>query len=435
MSDSQNKIVQDLETILSVDQQSPLCVAFSGGLDSTVLLHALVQQVTDRPLRALHINHQLQDGADDWQAHCRRFCQDHAVSFQAIRVATEAFQDLGIEGAARAARYQAFSENLGRNEWLLTAHHADDQVETMLLALMRGSGASGLAACAPQRPLGQGQLIRPLLDISRQQLQQYAEQHQLSWIDDPSNQSLVFDRNYLRHQVVPQLAVRWPQLNTTISRSIAWQSEQSQLLADLAASDLMQLDLDVVSTYGSLGSPVSTLDCNQLLALSPVRQRNVLRYWISSKGFVLPSAAVLEQIRTAVLSSGSETSPRVQWGEAEIRCYRQQLYLQTPLAEHDASQCLSWNLQQDLNLPSLGIVLTSADLSQQGLKLPQVTQVQVRFRSGGESIRVSKRACSKDLKGVFQEFGLPPWLRDRIPLIFYQDELICVWNIAISDGY
>ena len=109
--------------------------------------------------------------------------------------------------------------------------------------------------------------------------------------------------------------------------------------------------------------------------------------------------------------------------------------LQTPLAEHDVSQCLSWNLQQDLNLPSLGIVLTSADLSQQGLKLPQVTQVQVRFRSGGESIRVSKRACSKDLKGVFQEFGLPPWLRDRIPLIFYQDELICVWNIAISDGY
>ena len=435
MSDLQSKIAQYLETMLSTDQQSPLCVAFSGGLDSTVLLHALVQQVVDRPLRALHINHQLQGSADDWQAHCRQFCQDHAVTFQSIRVVTEAFQGLGLEGAARAARYQAFSENLGQGESLLTAHHADDQVETMLLALMRGSGALGLAACAPQRPLGQGQLIRPLLDISRQQLQQYAEQHHLSWIDDPSNQSLAFDRNYLRHEVIPRLAMRWPQLNTTVSRSITWQSEQSQLLSDLAASDLTQLELDVAPTYDGLGSPVSTVDCKQLLALSPARQRNVLRHWMSSKGFVLPSAAVLEQIRTAALTSGSETSPRVQWGEAEIRRYRQQLYLQTPLAEHDASQCLSWDLQQTLDLPSLGIVLTQADLLQQGLKLPQITQVQVRFRSGGESIRVSKRACSKDLKGVFQEFGLPPWLRDRVPLIFYQDELICVWNIAISDGY
>ena len=435
MSELQSQIAQQLDAMLNADQKSPLCVAFSGGLDSTVLLHALVQQAVDRPLRALHINHQLQEHADDWQAHCHQFCQDHAVAFQSIRVATEAFQGLGLEGAARAARYQAFSENLGQGESLLAAHHADDQVETMLLALMRGSGALGLSACARQRPLGRGQLIRPLLDISRQQLRQYAEQHQLSWIDDPSNQSLVFDRNYLRHQVIPQLATRWPQLNTTISRSIAWQSEQSELLADLAATDLTQLGLDAVPIYDGFSSSVSTVACSQLLALSPARQRNVLRYWISSRGFVLPSAAVLEQIRTAALASGVETSPRVQWGEAEIRRYRQQLYLQAPLAEHDASQSLSWDLQQALNLPSLGIALTPADLSRQGLRLPQGARVQVRFRSGGESIRASKRDCSKDLKGIFQEFGLPPWLRDRIPLIFYQDELVCVWNIVISDGY
>jgi len=435
MSEVDRKIAQQLETSLSASQQSPLCVAFSGGLDSTVLLHALVQLAADRPLRALHINHQLQANADDWQSHCRQFCQAHAITFQAICVDTEAFQSLGPEGAARAARYQAFSENLQQNELLLTAHHADDQVETMLLALLRGSGAVGLSACAAQRPLGRGQLMRPLLDISRQQLQHYAVHHQLDWIEDPSNQSLDFDRNYLRHEVIPRLAMRWPQLNTTITRSIAWQVEQSQLMAELAVIDLSQLDVDAALTCAGLSQSISTLACDQLMLLSPVRQRNVLRYWISSKGFSLPSAAVLEQIRRAAVASGIEASPCVQWGEAEIRRYRQQLYLQAPLEEHDANQCLSWSLQHNLNLPSLGMELTVDELSQQGLKLSQITQVQVRFRSGGESIRVNKRACSKDLKTVFQEFGLPPWLRSRVPLIFHQDELICVWNIVISDGY
>ena len=180
---------------------------------------------------------------------------------------------------------------------------------------------------------------------------------------------------------------------------------------------------------------VSTLDSSRLQALSAARQRNALRYWISKQGFLLPSAAVLEQIRRAASATAIKASPRVQWGQAEIRCYREQLYLQRPLSEHDASQCLCWNLEQTLSLPILGLSLTTADLFRQGLKLPQDAQVEVRFRTGGESISVSKRACSKDLKAVFQEFGLPPWLRDRVPLIFYQSELICVWNIVISDGY
>ena len=435
MIDLQSKITEQLQLILGADQQSPLCVAFSGGLDSSVLLHALVQQSGHRPLRALHINHQLQDSADDWQAHCQRFCSAHDIAFQALAVETESFSGLGLEGAARAARYQAFAENLAAGESLLTAHHADDQVETMILALVRGSGALGLSACATQRSLGQGQLLRPLLDVSRQQLREYAEQHQLSWIEDPSNQKLTFDRNYLRHEVIPRLSTRWPQLNSTVSRSIAWQVEQSQLLADLAIIDCAGLGIDAALTDNGLSSVVSTLDSSRLQALSAARQRNALRYWISKQGFLLPSAAVLEQIRRAASATAIKASPRVQWGQAEIRCYREQLYLQRPLSEHDASQCLCWNLEQTLSLPILGLSLTTADLFRQGLKLPQDAQVEVRFRTGGESISVSKRACSKDLKAVFQEFGLPPWLRDRVPLIFYQSELICVWNIAISDGY
>ena len=399
-------------------------VALSGGIDSIVLLHATqaVFDDTHVPLKAVHINHQLQADAEKWSQHCQSVCDQLDISLEIIKVETQSFSDLGFEGAAREARYQAFTKLLKANEVLLTAHHADDQVETVLFQLIRGTGPQGLAGCAAQRDLGDAKLYRPLLNITRNQIEQYATSHQLNWIEDPSNQSLQHDRNFLRHEVMPILKQRWPSLAGTITRSAQWQTESAQLLDDLAALDLADINLDV-----------QTLSIAKLRHMSVARQKNVLRWWIKQQGFATPSMEILNHILKDVVACPVDREPCVTWQNCELRKYRNELYLLPTLPEHDPNRIYTWNINDALTIPGIKITLTKQALENFGIDLSNTDTLQVRFRQGGERIRPRGRGCEKDLKTLFQETGVMPWLRDRIPLLYKDDKLVCVWGFWLAE--
>ena len=249
-------------------------VAYSGGCDSTVLLHALAALRDQLPveLHALHVNHNLHEAAPTWAAHCRAVCETLAIPLTEVNVDARAAKGESPEAAARAARYCIFTDVLKAGDGLLLAHHRDDQAETLLLQLLRGSGPRGLAAMPAHRPQGAGWLGRPLLSFSRQELCRYAEAEKLQWIDDPSNFDTDFDRNFLRQRVLPLLQERWPAAATTLGRAAEHQAEAAELLHQLAEED-WQL---------TAGPQADTLQIDSLLRLTPDRQRNVLRYWINS---------------------------------------------------------------------------------------------------------------------------------------------------------
>ena len=308
------------------------------------------------------------------------------------------------------------------NDVLFTAHHADDQVETVLLRLFRGAGSKGLVGCLAQRVLGSGQLQRPLLTIRRQQLEHYADQHELTFFDDPSNDTLAFERNYLRHKVMPAIVARWPHVAETVARSSQWQAETAQLLDRLAQQDLAS-------------STDNPLHIRQLPLQDEASLKNALRWWIQQQGLTIPNSSVLQEIISQLLPAHDDAMACVRWQEYEVRKYRDKIYALHSLTEHDASTCLQWDLRNKLTLASIGMVLTRAMLEQAGLQLATVDNVQVRFRQGGEALRPRGRGCQKELKTLFQEAGVPPWLRERIPLIYHQQQLIYVFGYWIHEGY
>ena len=414
------------ECLSHIDINKSICVAYSGGIDSTVLLHAanIARADSGHSLKAIHINHQIHVDSQQWSQHCINQCRVLNISIETICVDVQQFSQHGTEGAARKARYQAFENALVVKDVLFTAHHADDQVETILLQLFRGAGVHGLAGCAQARAIGNALLIRPLLEISRQEIEHYAEQNRLQWRDDPSNSSLVHDRNYLRHEVMPLLHARWQSLQETIARSSQWQSESSEMLYSLAKLDAT----DVVDED-------NRLSINKLASLDNARLKNVLRWWIRSADCLVPSADVLDSVINDAIHSRSDCEACIRWQNNEIRKYREQLYLQTVSKPHDEKLSYQWDLQQALAIPSLDLKLTREQLDQFGVNLNNIDQLTVSFRRGGEVMRPRGRGCKKELKALFQEQGVKPWERDRIPLLFHNQQLIYVWGYWIGEGY
>ncbi|MDM8546368.1 tRNA lysidine(34) synthetase TilS [Candidatus Venteria ishoeyi] len=414
-------VQQQLEFLLAEKQVSRLWLAFSGGLDSQVLLHLLAALRENLPpLSAVHIHHGLQTQADAWADNCQQVCLSLKIPCQIVPVVIP--QDTGesLEALAREARYQAFAKLLQPAEALVTAQHADDQAETLLLQLFRGAGAAGLAAMPQQAQLGQAWLLRPLLQVRRQQLADWAKQQQLEWIDDPSNQDRRFDRNFLRHEILPSLQQRWPSLVGTLNRAASQQAESWELLQQQGSHDLRHC----------CGTQAQTLSVKALLKLSHPQRSNALRVWLKQRGFLMPSARKLMQIENNVLQAGSDRQPLVCWSNTEIRRYRDNLYALTPLPRHPPKHKLEWSLNaMPLALP-LG-QLRASPTTDKGLCLPLNTQLEVRFRRGGECWLRHKQHQS--LKNCLQAAGIPPWLRGFLPLLYWQNELIAVPGVGISD--
>lgn len=399
-----------------------LCVALSGGLDSTVLLHLLVQLrqrglLAGASLRALHIHHGLQIAADDWLRHCRQLCNYWQVPFTVIHVSVQRERGESLEMAARQARYDAFAAALRHDELLLQAHHSDDQAETVLLRLLRGSGVRGLGAIPVARQLGPGCIVRPLLSFTRMQLWQYATANGLVWIDDPSNEDQQHDRNFLRATVLPQLASRWPAANVSLAHSAALLQEADTLLDELGMSD-------VASAAGSLPNRLSL---PALRSLSRARLHNALRCWLRQQppplqGAQLSSALLQRCVDELVLPLDGEYR-WLGWSqhrqEFRLHRYRDTLYLLQSLPA--VPPAMDWSGAAPLSLPSpLG------SLRWTGQMVP--LQLRIEFRHGGERVnRADGRHQS--LQHHWQQHGVPPWLRSHVPLLYHGDELV-----AIGDG-
>ncbi|MHC5177811.1 tRNA lysidine(34) synthetase TilS [Serratia rhizosphaerae] len=400
-----------------------LLLAFSGGLDSSVLLHVLTQLRRRHPelqLRALHVHHGLSRFADRWVMHCQQQCDAWRVPLTVRHVQLDPRAG-GIEAAARDARYQALQTALQPGESLLTAQHLDDQCETFLLALKRGSGPAGLSAMAACGALGEHVLLRPLLGVSRQQLEHYAKQHQLDWIDDDSNQDARFDRNFLRLQILPLLQQRWPHFAEATARSASLCAEQEQLLDELLAEQLQTLLDDERS-----------LAIDGLSACSAARRFALLRRWIAGFAVSMPAREQLQRVWGEVALARRDAEPQLRLGNYQIRRFRQRLYLLPPLADL-RDQCLAWPDEAPLALPGgLGVLSREGGPDTVRAPLPQ-QHVSVRFGVSG-TLRIVGRAHSRSAKKLWQELGIPPWQRERIPLLYYDDQLIAAPGVFITEA-
>jgi tRNA(Ile)-lysidine synthase len=402
-------------------------IAYSGGLDSRVLLH-LCAELKSRPdapeFIAVHVHHGLQAAAETWAEQCRDTCLEQGLPFRLLRVDARPRPGQSPEEAARTARYRALRSLLAEGDILLTAQHRDDQAETLLLQLLRGAGLDGLAAIPEAAPFGPGLLLRPLLDFSRRNLQAYAETHGLAWIEDPSNRDLSFDRNFIRHRVMPLLAERWPAAADTLSRSAKHCAEAKATLAALAR-DLFR---------AARNPDRDTLSVARLGGYSATDRKRVLREWLKAAGFRMPPARVLEQVLKEALTAAADRNPLVRWSEGEIRRYRDELYLLRPARPFEASAVIPWNGKSPLSLPDENGELIAETVQGSGID-PEAWRtgtITVRYRRGGETLRPVGREGSQELKKLFQEAGLPPWMRERIPLIYLSGRLAAVSGFWIA---
>lgn len=398
-------------------------VAYSGGLDSHVLLH-LCANFSKLPVQAIHIHHGLQDEADQWSVHCSEICDSLQLPFKTLHVDASKRSGESPEETARKARYAALKSELEPGDCLLTAHHQDDQSETVLLQLFRGAGVAGLAAMPMLRRSKQTFHARPMLDFSRNEIVDYANENNLKWVEDPSNTDTDFDRNLLRHDIIPVIKSRWSQLGTSLSKMANQQQDALEIIEAMAAVDLASIVTQQAQVINVAG----------LSKLSKARQLNVLRSWIHQCAHDAPTANVLHQVIESVLPAADDASPEVCWGESEIRRYQEKLYCLKQI-KHDASETFDWNPKENLMLESLAIELSAEQVVSQGLKTELLDKkLEVKFRQGGEKIRPVGRKNRHSLKKLMQEAGIPPWQRSRIPLLYFKDELICVYGYWLAEG-
>jgi tRNA(Ile)-lysidine synthase len=402
-------------------------IAYSGGIDSSVLLHALVGSAGAHqvPMLAIHINHGLHGDAADWAEHCEKVAASLGVGFVCKSVNVDDSSGLGPEAAARLARYEAFDDLVEAGDWLLSAHHEDDQAETLLLNLMRGSGLAGLAGIGASQRFGYGMLVRPLLGISGGKLKSYAEEQGLRWIDDPTNLDTKFDRNYLRQEIMPALEERWPGVSQRLRKSAELAGEASELLTDLA-----ELDLAAICE----GDSPDKLSIEGLKAISEARQRNVLRYASRLCGLPLPPATRLRQITGELIPAREDAQPLVAWPGAEIRRYRDRLYVLGEVSPVEALAATELTVdggwldlgrgRGQLRLEAGVAGGIDSETALHGLSL--------RFRKGGEEFCPARRKRTHKLKKLLQEDGVVPWMRQRIPLLYSGENLVAVGDLWIA---
>ncbi len=422
-------LLSRLRLMTAGEAPSRWLVAFSGGMDSTVLLHALSsyrpvlqQGVVQQDIVAVHVDHGLHADSSQWEAHCRGFAAELQVEYICRRVTVSEDAGCGPEAAAREARYAALHEIVQPGDCLLSAHHEDDQAETLLLNLLRGSGLAGIAGIGSQQKFSAGRLLRPMLGISADAISGYAERYKLRWIDDPSNADQRFDRNFLRKEILPKLASRWPAVSARFKRSADLAGESSELLNDLA-------DLDLQHHNNS-----DRLSISELKKLSLGRQRNVLRRAVHICGLSPPPASRIYQAVHELIPAREDAQPLVRWSGAELRRYRDQLFIMPELMDGQASG-------NDILLPDgekleLGFGMGTLQLAQAptgGIDAVFAENgLTVRYRQGGEEIRLEGHDCTHKLKKLLQQDGVLPWLRDRLPLLYADDKLVAVADFWIA---
>lgn len=440
------------QSLQNIPLASRYFVALSGGLDSSLLLllaSRYLAEFRQQSVTAIHVHHGLSDHADQWQAHCQALCDQLGVELIARKVILT-HQKKGIEEAARSARYEVFEQLLTDDAVLLQGHHQNDQAETVLLRLMRGAGAKGIASIPPRRALNEAWIDRPFLSVPRSVLLETANDVHLEWIEDESNSSLDFDRNYLRHEIVPKLEARWKGAVGRLATSAAHCRESAALEDALAEIDL---------TNVRQGGVNDGLSIESLNALPVIRQRNVVRYWLQQQGVGFPGEKNFKRIWTELLEARDDANPVIAWSQGCIRRYQgvvfaltlhETAHQNTAMTEIivDASKVTVESgvfYQSDLagKCYSLCVVHCQAhshlmeSQEQEGcLRLPlKGEQISIRFRQGGEIFKPVGSKHHRTLKKWLQMHNIPPWLRDSIPLLYYNERLVAVGDQWLMDGF
>lgn len=416
---STDRLLHILQALPAVNRY---LVGFSGGADSSALLFALseLQNQLTTPVSAVHVNHGLHQDAGLWQQHCEDFCARHAIDLTCLRIDLTRHSGKGQEAAARHLRYQAISALLRPNDCLLTAHHADDQAETLLLNLMRGSGVDGLTAMPECRALGSGVLQRPLLSFQSSALRNYLHHHNISWLEDPSNQDLSHDRNFLRHEIMPRLESRWPELGKRLLLTRKTLAGTRCLLETIADEYLQQY----------LPHPL-VLNITPRLKQTSELLHLVVRRWIKRSGAPSIPACSLYALSGQVQKATSSHKIAIRWGGWLLRLYQQKLWLHRDVK---ITACPSVNWPVGPTEIDLGEDLGWLRLKGRCLAaLPEGFSVGSRSSNKNDIIQLEK--YHHKLKKLFQSAGIPPWLRDSIPLCKLNGELVAIGDWCCSEWF
>lgn len=400
----------------------PYYLALSGGIDSMVLLEGLFR--LGAVVTVIHVHHGLQADADDWLAFCHQQAAQRQFAFDAVRVQLPPGGN--IEAKARQARYAAFEQRVGSGT-LLTAQHQDDNAETLLLGLMRGAGVAGLGGMVASRLQGQMTVARPLLDVSRQSLEALAKHWQLVWVEDPSNQDERFERNWVRHALLPVWQQHQPGIKQQLAHSARLLAQADGLLDELAALDRMQVQ------HEQGGLHIERLD-----KLGLARQHNVLRFWLADKLPYRPGEEWLERLRHEVLQAAVDALPKLTLAKGVVTRHRSRL-VWLPDAVFDVPSAARWTMQKRLHCghlqlsPETPAVADEGHCSGQLLIDDHVSQVDVAFARGGETLLLG--GMHRKVSECWRAAGVPPWLRAWLPLFFVRGELVAVAAIGVADGW
>ena len=414
-----------------------LVAALSGGVDSIVLLDLLaaLSAPMQFSLSAVHVNHGISANAGKWSKFCRAFCKSRGIPIKIVSLKITREPGVSLEAAARDARYQVF-EKL-KADYVVLAQHLDDQAETLMLQLLRGAGVKGLGAMPIVRALvGAGFIpalsaspciLRPLLEVSRSEIETYARKNKLHWVSDESNDDIAFDRNFLRHEILPVLEKRFPAYRSTFLRASRHLAEASGLLDELAEADSRGL---IVSGKLQLEG------LRKLSKLSSARTKNLLRYVFAQQGATLPSTVKLDEILRQLLSSRPDAKLHLTFGNTEVRCFKGVVHLRPASASSKSSEewQLAWQGEKQLVIASLGGAIHFTHKKGKGISLEKLMAhpVTIRLRRGGERLRPDCKRPRRSLKNLLQEASLPPWEREALPLLFSGEHLVWAPGIGVD---
>ncbi len=430
MEDQHSLISQFSETL---DKYYPtsgrVILALSGGVDSMTLLHLLAQYKSLHPdmnYLAIHVHHGLSENADYWAQQCKIWCEDYGIECKMEQVYVNQASQISVEQDARQKRYAILEKHINDGDLLLTAQHCSDQMETFFLALKRGSGPKGLASMAEYAEFGKGALLRPLLNIRQEKIVDYATKNHLNWVEDETNQNTRYDRNFLRHKVIPSIKARWPSIEQSVLRSSRLCADQERLINELLQENLGRLTCDDGSITIQGLSQQSELARNQLL-----------RLWLEAQHSLMPSVKQLSLIWSEVALAKKDANPKLKITSGEIRRYQDRLYFVDHLA--DVSQ---WSSLLELNHPielpdGLGdITLCDSPVSEALLIAPQpLERVWLHFNPQGLTAHPVNRKHSRKLKKLFQEYQIPAWMRTRTPIIMYGERIAAVTGLFVCKEF
>ena len=422
----------------------PLFIAYSGGLDSSVLLYASFQLLKLKlipSVHALHVNHGIECESDDWQKHCESTCQKLSIHISSKSLNLTSYSSKVSENTARDARYEFFQSQMLDDCLIAFAHHQDDQAETLLFRLFRGTGISGAGAISESRVFANNRIIRPFLKFKKSELLEYAQQNKLPWVEDKSNQENDFSRNIIRNKLLPLIQQSWPRVTDSLAKFSNIAREQNEILLEVANDDLTNVSLS------------RNIVCiNQLLELSKARQKNVIHYWISSKENNNYSRAtnqeieeLIQQLQRSVKKDNPKTSQiNVKLGDFRVRLFDGDLWLCESKEPVELEENINWadisqplNISGDYRIFSSSIVSSiESDKDELAVRAPTTNEkVTIRRRVGGEKLKPQYRDKTCELKKIYQELKIPHWRREWLPIIYYNEEIVCVPEVFVNKEY